>query len=76
MAPVVHGLESEYAGRVNFVYLDVDDPNTKEFQQALGRRAQPEFYLLDGEGNVLKQWFGRVTPEDFEAAFAEALAGS
>jgi hypothetical protein len=74
MRPIVHGLENEYAGRLNFVYLDVDDPANQEFMRVLGRRAQPEFYLLDGEGTVLQQWFGRVPPEDFEAAFATALA--
>ena len=73
MAPVVHGLENEYRDRMNFVYLDVDDPANREFMQTLGRRAQPEFYLLDAEGNVLKQWFGIVPEEDFELAFAEAL---
>ena len=51
MAPVVHGLEAEYTDRMNFVYLDVDDPNTQELQNALGRRAQPEFYLLDADGD-------------------------
>lgn len=74
MRPIVHGLENEYADRLNFVYLDVDDSANQEFISALGRRAQPEFYLLDGEGNVLHQWFGLVPREEFEAAFAAALA--
>ena len=72
MAPVVHGLEAEYTDRMNFVYLDVDDPNTQELQSALGRRAQPEFYLLDADGNLIQQWFGTVSPEAFEEAFAQA----
>ncbi|MCG3206863.1 MAG: hypothetical protein FOGNACKC_00462 [Anaerolineae bacterium] len=73
MAPVVHGLEELYGEQINFAYLDVDDPATLEFRQTLGRRAQPEFYLLDAEGNVLQQWFGSVPPAEFQAAFAEAL---
>ena len=72
MAPVVHGLEAEYSDRMNFVYLDVDDPNTQELQSALGRRAQPEFYLLDADGNLIQQWFGGVAPEVLEEAFAQA----
>ena len=72
MAPVVHGLEAEYSDRMNFVYLDVDDPNTKEIRDTLGRRAQPEFYLLDANGNILQKWFGGVAPEVFEDAFAQA----
>lgn len=72
MAPVVHGLEAEYSDKMNFVYLDVDDPNTQELQRVLGRRYQPEFYLLDADGNVIQAWFGNVTPEIFEDAFAQA----
>ncbi|MCB0209448.1 MAG: hypothetical protein KDJ52_08965 [Anaerolineae bacterium] len=74
MAPIVHGLENKHWDSINFVYLDVDNPANQDFIQTLGRRAQPEFYLLDGEGNVIKQWFGGVPEEDFEIAFAEALS--
>ncbi|MCB0192938.1 MAG: hypothetical protein KDJ65_13420 [Anaerolineae bacterium] len=74
MAPIVHGLENEHRDRINFVYLDVDDPANQDFIQTLGRRAQPEFYLLDAEGNVIKQWFGNVSEQEFELAFADALA--
>ena len=34
MAPMVHGLEAEYSGRIAFVYLDADDPRTREIQRA------------------------------------------
>ena len=74
MAPIVHGLEAKYFGKVNFAFLDADDAATKDFQRQFGFRVQPEFYLLDGEGNVIKQWFGRVDAEEFEAAFADAMA--
>jgi hypothetical protein len=70
---VVHGLEAEYGDRINFVYLDVDDPANKALLQTLGRRSQPEFYLLDGEGTVLAQWYGRQRREAFEAEFVKVL---
>ena len=73
MAPMVHGLEVKYHGKITFSFLDADDPNTRDFQSTLGFRYQPEFYLLDGDGNVLKKWVGLVSQEDFEAAFAEYL---
>ena len=34
MSPIVKGVEKEYARRVNFVYLDIDDPATKIFKLA------------------------------------------
>ena len=73
MAPMVHGLEAKYYGRIKFAYLDADDPNTAEFQSALGFRYQPEFYLLDANGNVLQKFVGYVSQEKFESAFAEYL---
>ena len=69
MAPMVHGLEAEYFGKVKFVYLDADDPHTREFQRTLGFRYQPEFYLLDADGTVLEKWVGFVPLEQFVTGF-------
>jgi len=73
MAPIVHGLEAKYSGKIEFYFLDADDPATAIFQNKFGFRVQPEFYLLDGNGEILKKWVGAVPPEEFEAAFAAAL---
>jgi thioredoxin-related protein len=67
----VHGLEAEYYGRILFVFLDADDQATKDFQRSLGFAFQPEFYLLDGAGNVLHKWFGFVTADEFRAVFTQ-----
>ena len=71
MAPMVHGLEAEYFGKIQFSYLDADDPRTRDFQQALGFRYQPEIYLLDAEGNVLQKWVGYTPEAQFEQVFAQ-----
>ena len=71
MAPMVHGLEAKYFGRIKFAYLDADDSNTASFQKELGFFYQPEVYLLDGNGNVLKKWVGFTSEQDFEAEFAK-----
>ena len=73
MAPMVHGLEAKYFGRINFVYLDADDRDTFPFQQQLGFRYQPEIYLLDGDGNVLKKWVGFTSEQELEEEFAKHL---
>jgi thioredoxin-like negative regulator of GroEL len=73
MAPMVHGLEAEYFGRIQFTYLDADDSQTRDFQQALGFYYQPEVYLLDADGNVLQKWVGFTTEEQFEEVFAQYL---
>ena len=71
MAPMVHGLEAKYFGKIKFTYLDADDPDTFDFQRTLGFHYQPEIYLLDGNGNLLKKWVGYTTAEQFEEEFAK-----
>ena len=69
MAPMVHGLEAKYFGKIKFSFLDADDPNTFDFQRTLGFYSQPEVYLLDGNGNVLKKWVGYTTDVEFREVF-------
>jgi len=73
MAPMVHGLEAKYFGRIQFTYLDASDIGTEPFQQQLGFFYQPEVYLLDGNGNVLQKWVGFTSEEKFEEIFAQYL---
>jgi hypothetical protein len=73
MAPIVHGLESEFYPDVNFVYIDIDDPAANSFKSELAFRYQPHFVLLDGEGRVLQQWLGPVGEDQFREAFQKAL---
>lgn len=72
MKPVVHGLEDRYRDRIDFVYLDVDDPATAELKAQLGFAYQPYFVLVDAGGAVVRSWKGAVAEADFVAAF-EAL---
>jgi len=74
MKPVVHGLEDRYAGRIDFVYLDVDDDATTPLKEQLGYQHQPEFFLVDGAGNVVQSWEGRTEEAEFVAAF-DGLVG-
>ncbi len=67
MAPVMNYLERKYANKIRFVYLDIDDPRTSAFKQTLGYLYQPQFFLLDGSGKILKQWIGRVNQEELES---------
>ncbi len=64
----MHGLEAKYAGRIDFVYLDIDDPSTTPFKSQLGYQYQPHFFLLDGAGNVLQQWIGFAGEGELDAA--------
>jgi thioredoxin-related protein len=74
LAPIVHGLEVEYYDRINFVYLDVDDPANESFKDDFEFRYQPQLVLLDGEGQVVQQWIGPISREEFMEAFEIVLS--
>jgi len=69
MAPIVHGLEAEFSGQINFVYLDIDDSDNEQYLKELNFRYQPHFLMLDGDGEIIQQWLGPVTAEQFREAF-------
>ena len=69
----MHGLEAEYGRQVNFVYLDIDDPETDTFKRQLGYRYQPHLFLLDSEGNVIQQWVGRASGEELEQGILASI---
>lgn len=73
MAPMVHGLEAQYFGKIKFSYLDADDSQTDDFQRTLGFYYQPELYLLEANGEVLQKWVGFTSQEELETAFAQYL---
>lgn len=74
MEPIVHGLENEYGERIGFVYLNIDDPETTAAKEEYGYRVQPHFFLVDGNGEVVKEWLGQVSRDTFITAFETVLA--
>ncbi|NQU30021.1 MAG: hypothetical protein HQ525_05085 [Anaerolineae bacterium] len=73
MAPVVHGLESKYFGKVDFTYLDIDDAANAEYKRQFNFRYQPQFFLVDGNGVIQKEWIGYVPDFELEAEFAKLI---
>jgi hypothetical protein len=73
MKPIVHGLEAVYGEQIEFVYVNIDDPSSAGAKETYGFRYQPQFVLVDGNGEVIKQWQGRVEAAEFEEAFATVV---
>ena len=67
------GLGVKYAGRVNIVWQDVDDPATQEMALKHQVRAIPTFILLDSSDQVVGYWLGLQPPYALEQAFASLL---
>ena len=63
MAPVVHGLEKQFDGQVDFLYLNIADARNDSLKKAFGFRATPQFFFVSPGGVVRDSIYG-VVPED------------
>lgn len=73
LAPVINELKNAFGDRMNFVFLDIDDPANQKFKDQLGYKLQPHFFLLDKQGNILRDWQGYVDIVDLRSTFEGAL---
>lgn len=73
MAPLVHGLEDRYESRMNFIFLDIDNPRTADLKELLGYKSQPHFFLLDEYGRIIKQWVGVIPIDELTQAIEASL---
>ena len=74
MAPVVHGLAKEYAGRVDFLYLDVSDPRNDAAKERMGFVATPHFFFLRPDGERMTQIRGVVPRDSLVTTLSRLLA--
>jgi hypothetical protein len=65
MAPIVNGLETQFSGRVDFVYLNVADPAVRPVMAEYGFQATPHFFLRAADGTVVWSKQGAVTEREF-----------
>lgn len=70
---MVHGLEGEYWGRVDFLYIDREDSSNQSVTQRFGVRSQPVLIVLDAAGNEITRMFGMVSEAELRAALDSVL---
>jgi hypothetical protein len=73
---MVHGLETRYAGRIDFIYLDASDDQTEAARDRYEFVGTPQFVLLDAGGRqVGKPLFGLIEKPVLVAALDALAAG-
>lgn len=72
MAPVVHGLEKEYEGKIDFVYLNVADSTNTDAKNRYGFVSTPHFFFLLPDGTPVTSMQG-VVPGDSVRGALEKL---
>jgi hypothetical protein len=71
---VVHGLEQQYAGRVDFLYLNVADPRNADAKRTLGFKAAPHFFFRRGDGTTTRVLQGIVPADSVRLALDRLVA--
>ncbi len=72
---MVHRLESEYFGQIDFIYLDQYEEANADVFDRYALRGRPIFLLLQPDGTEVRRWFGFITEEELRGAIDELLAG-
>lgn len=62
---MVHRLENDYWGQVDFVYLDIENPNNYQaLREKFGNvNTIPSFYILTPDGSFVYHWLGLDTEQ-------------
>jgi thioredoxin-like negative regulator of GroEL len=76
MAPVVHGLEKQYAGRIDFLYLNIAEAHNDSAKRAFGFRATPHFFLVNQSGIARDSMQGIVPADSLRAALNRLISVS
>lgn len=70
----MHRSEAAYWGRIDFIYIDRENPDNEQVVRQYGIVYQPVFVLIEADGREIARWFyfdeGTIHP-----ALDEFLAG-
>ena len=63
------GLKEHFAGRIEFIVLDLDNAAHDDARRQLGITAQAQYVLVNAAGNIVGRWWGVID----EAALSDEL---
>jgi hypothetical protein len=70
----VHGLEAEYWGKVDFLYLDREAAANEDVVKTFGIVYQPVFIFLAPDGTEVQRVFGGMSEADLRQALDDLSA--
>jgi hypothetical protein len=70
----VNGLLTKYSEQVDFIGLNIDDPSSLPVRERYDIVQRSQYVLLDGQGNVVRKWFGFLDEADVASEIDKLLA--
>ena len=74
MSATVDALHNQYGEQINFVMLDIDDPQWAEQVTSFGASGVPQFTLLNSQHQSVNTWVGKVPKPIFREAFGPLMS--
>ena len=75
MQPIVHGLETEFAGRVAFKRHDANTEKGKATMVLYGLRAHPSYVIVAPDGKLLWSFMGPMRADRLRTQLQNYSAG-
>lgn len=75
MAPTILDLHAQYGNQLNFVMLNIDDPQWRSQVDQFQINGVPEYFLLNAKQSIQRSFIGRV-PYDIMAQSIKSLLNS
>lgn len=69
------GLNETFAGRIEFVVLNIDDSAQDDIRRRLGITAQAQYVLVNSADEIVARWFGIINESQVKSEL-EALLQS
>ena len=73
MSPTMEALHRQYAPQINFVMLNVDQPQWAAQVSEYSAFGVPQFTLLDSEHHEVHTWVGKIPRPIFKNIFEQVL---
>ncbi len=70
----MNGLTTQFGERIDFINLNIDDPNTRPVRDRFGFTDRSQYTLIDSAGNIVQQWFGPLNIDVLSTYLSSYLA--
>ncbi len=75
MAPKVSSIKQEYEDEINFVFLNVDNPNSQIYIKELNVNGIPQINLFDKKGNLEVTLIGKHEEKEIKESLDDLKTG-
>lgn len=72
---VIERLENNYRDAVDFIYIEMNQPETLPLQQKYQVMGIAQYVLVDKNGDLLRNWFGLLNSYDIRDALFDSIEG-